>query len=132
MPTAPTLDMMPFDAIAKAEALAKEVEAAIEYAEYLKGVILEQIEIAKGDLREALAQAKAIAEAKLAEIYAELSAEAQKIYEEVTARVFGRELYEDSHVKECIQDYFKRMRSKEVTSNDTSTFWMQSSGQLSV
>ena len=37
---------------------------------------------------------------------------------EVTAKVFGRELYEDAHVKECIQDYFKRMRSKEVTSNN--------------
>lgn len=37
---------------------------------------------------------------------------------EVTARVFGRELYEDSHVKECIQDYFHRMHSKEVTSNN--------------
>lgn len=37
---------------------------------------------------------------------------------EVTARVFGRELYEDSHVKECIQDYFRRVRSKEVTSNN--------------
>ena len=37
---------------------------------------------------------------------------------EVTARVFGRELYEDDHVKECIKDYFKKMRSKEVTSNN--------------
>ena len=37
---------------------------------------------------------------------------------EVTARVFGRELYEDSHVKECIQDYFRRMHFKEVTSNN--------------
>ena len=26
---------------------------------------------------------------------------------EVTARVFGRELYEDAHVKECIQEYFR-------------------------
>lgn len=37
---------------------------------------------------------------------------------EVTARVFGKELYEDAHVKECIQDYFRRMHSKEVTSNN--------------
>lgn len=37
---------------------------------------------------------------------------------EVTARVFGRALYEDSYVKECIQEYFRRMHSKEVTSNN--------------
>ena len=31
---------------------------------------------------------------------------------EVTARVFGRELYEDSHVKKSIQDYFTRNHFK--------------------
>ncbi len=37
---------------------------------------------------------------------------------EVTAKVFGRKLYEDQHVKACIQDYFRRVHAKEVTSNN--------------
>lgn len=37
---------------------------------------------------------------------------------EVTARVFGRELYEDAHTKERIQEYFNRVHSRKVTENN--------------
>ncbi len=37
---------------------------------------------------------------------------------EVTAKVFGRELYEDEHTKERIKEYFRRVRSGQVTPNN--------------
>lgn len=37
---------------------------------------------------------------------------------EVTAKVFGRELYEDAHTKERIQEYFRRVHSNQVTPNN--------------
>lgn len=37
---------------------------------------------------------------------------------EVTAKVFGRELYEDAHTKERIQEYFRRVHSNQVTANN--------------
>lgn len=37
---------------------------------------------------------------------------------EVTAKVFGRDLYEDAHTKERISGYFSRMRSGNVTENN--------------
>ncbi len=37
---------------------------------------------------------------------------------EVTAKVFGRELYEDAHTKERIEGYFRQMRSGKVTENN--------------
>ena len=36
---------------------------------------------------------------------------------EVVAKVFGKELYEDTHTKERIEAYFKRVRSEQVTPN---------------
>lgn len=40
------------------------------------------------------------------------------ITKEVTAKVFGRELKEDEHTKERIQEYFRRVRSDQVTENN--------------
>lgn len=37
---------------------------------------------------------------------------------EVTAKVFGRELYEDAHSKERIQEYFSQIHSKQITDNN--------------
>lgn len=37
---------------------------------------------------------------------------------EVAARVFGKELYEDEHTKERIREYFRRVRSGQVTPNN--------------
>lgn len=37
---------------------------------------------------------------------------------EVTAKVFGRELYEDAHTKERIQQYFRQVHSNQVTPNN--------------
>lgn len=37
---------------------------------------------------------------------------------EVTAKVFGRELYEDAHTKERIQEYFRQVHSNQVTPNN--------------
>ena len=37
---------------------------------------------------------------------------------EVTAKVFGKELYEDSHTKERIEEYFRRVHSDQVTPNN--------------
>lgn len=37
---------------------------------------------------------------------------------EVTARVFGRELYEDAHTKERIAGYFRQMKTAQVTENN--------------
>ena len=37
---------------------------------------------------------------------------------EVTAKVFGRELYEDAHTKERIQQYFRQVHSSQVTPNN--------------
>lgn len=37
---------------------------------------------------------------------------------EVTAKVFGRELYEDAHTKERIWEYFRRVHSNQVTANN--------------
>ena len=37
---------------------------------------------------------------------------------EVTAKVFERELYEDAHTKERIEEYFRRIRSGQVTPNN--------------
>lgn len=37
---------------------------------------------------------------------------------EVTARVFGRELYEDPHTKERIMEFFKKLRSEKITENN--------------
>ncbi|MGN1266616.1 MAG: competence/damage-inducible protein A [Dorea sp.] len=37
---------------------------------------------------------------------------------EVTAKVFGRNLYEDAHTKERIQDYFRKMSSNQITENN--------------
>ena len=40
------------------------------------------------------------------------------ITKEVTAKVFGRKLYEDTHTKERLQDYFRRAHSTKVTLNN--------------
>lgn len=40
------------------------------------------------------------------------------ITKEVTARIFGRELYEDSHTKERIAGYFRHMKTAKVTENN--------------
>ena len=37
---------------------------------------------------------------------------------EVTAKVFGKELYEDARTRERIEDYFRRVRSASVTPNN--------------
>ena len=37
---------------------------------------------------------------------------------EVVAKVFGKELYEDGHTKERIQEYFRRVHSDQVTPNN--------------
>lgn len=37
---------------------------------------------------------------------------------EVTAKVFGKELYEDAHTKERILEYFQRIRSGKITENN--------------
>lgn len=37
---------------------------------------------------------------------------------EVTAKVFGKELYEDEHVKDMIAGYFTHMQAKQVTENN--------------
>ena len=37
---------------------------------------------------------------------------------EVAARVFGRELYEDVHVKESISAYFQKMKHAQITENN--------------
>lgn len=37
---------------------------------------------------------------------------------EVTAKVLGRELYEDAHTKERIWEYFRRVHSNQVTANN--------------
>lgn len=37
---------------------------------------------------------------------------------EVTAKVFGKELYEDAHTKERIAGYFSKMQSKKITENN--------------
>lgn len=37
---------------------------------------------------------------------------------EVTAKVFGKELYEDEHTRERISEYFRRMHSDKITENN--------------
>ena len=37
---------------------------------------------------------------------------------EVTAKVFGKKLYEDSHTKERIEEYFRQVHSNQVTDNN--------------
>ena len=41
---------------------------------------------------------------------------------EVTAKVFEKELYEDKHTKERIEQYFRQMKSGKITDNN----WKQS------
>ena len=73
-----------------------------------------------GDNEERLDEAvrKALSRSDILILSGGLGPTKDDLTKEVVAKVFGKELYEDGHTKERIQDYFRRVRSDQVTPNN--------------
>lgn len=86
--------------------------AALGISCYFQGVV--------GDNEERLERAlkQALSDADIVILSGGLGPTKDDLTKEVTARVFGRELREDAHSRERIQEYFSRMKSKKVTDNN--------------
>lgn len=86
--------------------------AAVGLSCYYQGVVGDNEKRLEDALRLALSRADIVI------LSGGLGPTKDDLTKEVTAKVFGREIYEDAHTRERIAEYFRQMHSEKITQNN--------------